>query len=676
MDFPGPNDPRGIQGGWRGKEAPQAVDGSTAEEPRSRDDRCAETERTLQALLQAAPLAIGTVDLDGTVRIWNPAAERMFGWRAQDVAGRRLGDLFGGAAGCFEPLLVRAREGRVVEFLEIAGTRRDGTPLVAAFSTAPLRRADGSVEGMLWIAADETDRHRAEEALRQSNAAFEALINASPLAIVTFDADGIITMWNPAAERMFGWTASEAVGRFHPIVPDEAREEFRAFREIALRGGTLAGVEVRRRRKDGSPIDIRFFTAPLRGPDGTVTSIMSIIVDVTEQKATEEALRRTEERFLQAQKMEAVGRLAGGVAHDFNNLLMAITGHCELLQAQLAEDDPLRGELEEIRRAGERAASLTRQLLAFSRRQVVDFRVVDLNEIVAATEKMLRRLIGEDVEIVTSLGEGVGRIKADPGQVEQVIMNLAVNARDAMPRGGTLSIATAEVVLEPAEAERIPGAAPGRYARLAVADTGCGMDETVRSHLFEPFFTTKEHGTGLGLATVYGIVQQLGGFVRVETAPGRGTTFEIFFPWAGAQGARSEAAEEPLRPAAGAETVLVAEDEDLVRDLVCEILRRSGYAVLEARDGHEALAVAERHRGPIHLLLTDVVMPRMSGSDLARRLASRRPEMRVLYMSGYTDDETLRRGVLAGGKAFLQKPFRAAVLAARVREVLDAPHGS
>jgi PAS domain S-box-containing protein len=521
----------------------------------------------------------------------------------------------------------------------------------------------------------EEERMRTEEARRKSNETLEALVKASPLAIVTFDSRGIIRRWNPAAERMFGWSAEEAVGKPHPIVPEDKQEEFRAFREIALRGKAFTGLEMRRRRKDGSPVDISVSTAPLYDAGGTVESIMSIITDITERKRTEEALQQSEAQLRHAQKMEAVGRLAGGIAHDFNNLLTAVTGYSELLLERIGDGDPMHREVEEIRRAGVRAAALTRQLLAFSRRQVIRARVLDINGLVSDLEKMLQRLIGEDIELVTRLDDEAGRVKADPGQIEQVIMNLAVNARDAMSDGGRITIETAAANLDEAGARRVGAAAPGAYAMLAVRDAGCGIPEEIRPHLFEPFFTTKEKGTGLGLATVYGIVRQSGGCIRVDSAPGRGASFEIYLPRV------QEKAELPVKsreaefPAKGVETVLVVEDEEMVRELVCEVLRKNGYSVLEARHGEEALRISEGHRGPIHLLVTDVVMPRMRGNDLAERIAPLRPETKVLYMSGYTDNAELYGRPGETNYTFLQKPFRPATLSRVVRTVLDSGPG-
>ena len=385
--------------------------------------------------------------------------------------------------------------------------------------------------------------------------------------------------------------------------------------------------------------------------------------------------RRLEEQLMQSQKMEGIGRLAGGVAHDFNNLLTAILGYAELMESQLEDDEGLRSELREIRLAGERAAALTRQLLAFSRRQVLQPRILDLNIVVASVEKMLARLIGEDVRLVTRLEPALGNVKADPGQLEQVLMNLAVNARDAMPEGGTLTFETANAVLDVDFAAVHPGALPGDYVVLVVTDTGTGMTGEVRSHAFEPFFTTKERGkgTGLGLATAYGIVKQSGGYITVDSEAGRGTTFRIYLPRVeGAVVVPGRSASSSLS-SVGTETILLVEDEAGVRRLSLTVLRTQGYVVLEAASGDIALEVARSETGPIHLVVTDVVMPGMSGRELWDRLRVLRPDSRVLFMSGYTDDVIARHGVLEPGIAFLQKPFTPLGLAQKVREVLDAP---
>ncbi|MHB8940358.1 MAG: hybrid sensor histidine kinase/response regulator [Desulfobacteria bacterium] len=494
------------------------------------------------------------------------------------------------------------------------------------------------------------------------------LIESSPLAIVTFDPEGIVTMWNPAAERIFGWSENEALGARLPFVPAEKQEEFLALRRRALLGEVFTEPELHRRRADGSPIVVSVSTSPLRRPDGTIYGIMSILTDITYVRRMEEQLRRS-------QKMEAVGRLAGGVAHDFNNLLTAISGYSGLLLHRLPEYSTLRRDVEEIRKAGDRAAQLTRQLLAFSRRQVLQPKVLDLNAVVKNMGRMLRRLTGEDIELSTDLSPSLSRVKADPGQIEQVIVNLAVNARDAMPGGGRITIATADAELSPAYAAAHPEVRPGPHVLLSVADTGHGMSDETQAHLFEPFFTTKERGkgTGLGLATVYGIVQQSGGHIRVNSAADRGSTFLIYLPRVEAPEDGAQVADRPLlpHPSPGTETLLLAEDEEVVRGLAREILSGNGYKVLEAGNGREALLLSEAHRGEIHLLLTDVAMPKMSGRELTERIRLQRPDLRILYMSGYTDDVILRQGVIEDGIPFLQKPFTPEALARKVREVLD-----
>ena len=379
--------------------------------------------------------------------------------------------------------------------------------------------------------------------------------------------------------------------------------------------------------------------------------------------------------------MEAIGQLAGGVAHDFNNLLTVINGYARLLELHTPPEDSRRSKIEEIHRAGERAANLTRQLLAFGRKQVFQTRVVQLGDVLRGMEEMLRRLIGEDIRLAWTLGREVPQVKADPGQVEQVIMNLVVNARDAMPGGGTISIEVSSAELDESYAAAHAEVRPGAYALVAVSDTGTGIPADIQSHIFEPFFTTKEvgKGTGLGLATVYGIVKQSGGHVSFYTEDGMGTTSKVYLP-AATEVPRTERGAESgaVARAGGAETILLVEDEDGVRGLVRQVLKRKGYSVLEARDGGEALLTCEHFHEPIHLLLTDVVLAHMSGRELAERLGPQRPEMRVLYMSGYTDDAIVQHGVLAQETAFLQKPFTTDALARKVRDVLDggnAPRG-
>jgi signal transduction histidine kinase/ActR/RegA family two-component response regulator len=419
------------------------------------------------------------------------------------------------------------------------------------------------------------------------------------------------------------------------------------------------------RKKDGTVYSEDATISPVRDADGTITSYVAVKRDLT-------AALALEARFLQAQKMEAIGRLAGGVAHDFNNVLSVILSHAELIADDLEPDAPLRADIEEIRTAAVRATELTRQLLAFSRQQVLEAKVLDLGQTVAGTERMLRRMLGADVELTVLSASGLWGVKADPGQIEQILMNLAVNARDAMPRGGRLTIETTNVRLDEDDAS-VPGEVrAGQFVMLSVSDTGIGMDSATLARVFEPFFTTKElgKGTGLGLATVFGIVRQSGGHISAHSEPGKGATFKVYFPRvSGSADVRSSQrpAPEALR---GTETILLVEDDNQVRAVARGILRRNGYVVLEAQNGGEALLICEQHGSEIHLLLTDVVLPRMSGPQLAERLASLRPEMKVLFMSGHTSDAVSQHGVLDSAAAYLQKPLTPTSLTTKVRAVL------
>jgi PAS domain S-box-containing protein len=446
--------------------------------------------------------------------------------------------------------------------------------------------------------------------------------------------------------------------------PEDRAAGARHIAELLHEGRLVS--EYRFRHQNGQYRWIHDEKRLLRGPDNQPTECVGSWFDITERK-------QLEEQFRQAQKMEAVGRLAGGVAHDFNNALTAIIGFSDVALGSLLHGDPLREIIDQVKKAGERASHLTRQLLTFSRKQVVVPVVLDLNAVLAEMQKMLGRLLGEDIDLAIVPGANLWHVTADAGQVEQVIMNLAVNARDAMPAGGRITIQTHNAELDREYSRTHPQVAPGDYVLLAVTDTGCGMDAATKARIFEPFFTTKgpERGTGLGLATVYGIIKQSGGHIDVSSEPGLGTSFKIYLPRERQVPRSSRSMPGPNIMATGNETVLLAEDEDGVRALSRIILQKQGYKVLEARHGGEALFVGEQHAGPIDLLIADLVMPHMNGHQLAERLASTRPNMKVLFMSGYTDDAVVRHGVLEPGLPFLQKPFTPSGLAQKVREVLD-----
>jgi two-component system cell cycle sensor histidine kinase/response regulator CckA len=519
-------------------------------------------------------------------------------------------------------------------------------------------------------AADERRRGReAEQLLRVSEEQYRRLVEEIPgfFFMARFqDGRASASFVSPQVERMVGYTPGEWLSdpelswsRVH------ADDRVRVARELerCIREGNQVDFEHRFLHRDGRTVWVRVGVKPEGSGRG---DLRGIVTDITERK-------RMEEQFLQAQKMEAVGRLAGGVAHDFNNLLTVINGYSELLLGSLPPGAPARADLEEIFNAGKRAASLTRQLLAFSRKQVTQPASVDLNVLVSSLRKMLERLVGEDVKIAFAPGADLDLVMADPGQIEQVIVNLVVNARDAMPRGGKIAIETGNALLDEAYAALHPDMNPGAHVRLTVADAGVGMTDEVKAHLFEPFFTTKEKGkgTGLGLSTVHGIVKHAGGAIEVESEVGRGTRFRIYIPRAGS-GGQVVAPVPPVRNSKGTETILVAEDQETVRRLAKVVLEAAGYRVLMAADGTEALRLAESHEGPIHLLLTDMVMRSMSGAELAKLVRREHPETRVLFISGYAERGLEEIGAAA---AFLQKPFTLEGLRGKVREVLDAPAG-
>jgi two-component system, cell cycle sensor histidine kinase and response regulator CckA len=627
-----------------------------------------DNERRFRALVENSADGFALVAADGTYVYSSPASNGVLGYTPNELGGRNVFELIHSAE------LKRARE----MFTQLL--REPGRVLAGHFRFHHKNRswrwvqvvgknllADPSVRAVVINYRDVTESKRADDELAASEERFRKAFNASPEPItISRWPEGRYVDCNESFLRITGYCREEVIGhtdnevRFWPKSEDRARcmrfleEDARAI-ELEVIFGTKSGEE-----RTG------LFSAELIEIRGE-QCVLAVMKDVTERRSLEEQLRLS-------QKMEAVGQLAGGVAHDFNNLLTVILGYGSLLLKDLAPEDSRRAPLEGIKQAADRAAVLTQQLLAFSRRQVLAPRLLDLNAVVADMDKMLRRLIGEHIELSTVLAPELGLVKADPGQIEQVVMNLVVNARDAMLTGGKLTIETAHVELDEACARRRIVATPGPYVMLAVSDTGHGMDEDTRARVFEPFFTTKEKGkgTGLGLAVVYGIVKQSGGSVWVYSEPGIGTTFKAYLPKVETAAQKPEATTANKRSRRGTETVLLVENEAAVRSLLRDILESNGYVVLEASRGVEALEASQQYGGPIQLLLTDVVMPDIRGRKLADCLKTSRPGAKVLYMSGYTDTAIVQHGLLEPGVAFLQKPFTPEALSRKVREVLDA----
>jgi two-component system cell cycle sensor histidine kinase/response regulator CckA len=745
----------------------------------------------LAAIVESSQDAIYGGDLEGNLSSWNKGAELMYGYTAEEAIGKHVSFLVPPGRHDELPLFTeKLKNGPRTHTYETVRVAKDGRLLDVSVSISAVLDSAGNRIGVSAIARDITAQKRAEEALRKAN---ETSVYASPIPIIAADARRLITVWNPAAEKLLGWSEEDMIGKPNPSIPPEEEAGTDALHKRLLAGETITGVEVLRRKWDGSLVSVSLSAAPLWDEDHRVKGIIGFLTDITDRKRAEEALRKAEEKYRgifenavegiyqttpdgryiaanpalarmlgfdspeelvsarndvrnqeyvnpelrnafvrsieqhdvvhnfeyqvyrkdgkiiwvsesahtvrnvvgqiqhfegtvqditerreleqqlrQMQKIEAIGRLAGGVAHDFNNILMAISSYSELLARKLPKDDPSQRYAEEILRATNRGSSLTQGLLAFSRKQVVSPKIVGLNALIAQQIEMLKRLIPENIELKFVPDHALGQVRIDVSQMEQVVMNLVINARDAMPNGGEIIIETSNAGLDHGGREPQSAPKPGRFVMLAVSDNGCGMDEETKAHIFEPFFTTKEQGkgTGLGLATVSGIVDQNSGSIFVHSEPGHGTTFKIYLPHVGTEAQSEETSTTCSADCSGDETILLVEDQEAVRESAAEYLTGNGYSVLKASRGLEALDIAQQRKGPIHLLLTDVIMPQMSGRELSERVTSIHPETKVIFMSGYSNNLLSDQQVLHPQHELLQKPFRLEALGQRIRKTL------
>lgn len=637
-------------------------------------ERSGKVEKRYQDLYENAPIAFFSVSPhDGSILRWNRAALELLGYDSEAMGRIKVFDLYAETPDGLskaQKMFRRFQRGESIRDVELQMRHRDGYPIWISLSVEPVRNEEGAVTESRSVVVDISGRKRAEQAAQEARDYAESIVNTVRRPLVVLDSRLRVVSANRSFYETFKVKLEETVGRhFYDLGNKEWNiPELRTLlEEILPKNTTLDGFEVEQDFEHiGRRVMILNARCIYKAADKTELILLAI-EDVTDR-------RSLEAQFLQAQKMETVGRLAGGVAHDFNNMLTSIAGYADLAMMQLLHSDPLRPDLEEIVRSCERAAGLTRQLLAFSRRQIMEVKVVDLNDILLDMDKMLRRLLGEDIELVTLPGEDLGPVEVDPGQIGQVIANLAINARDAMPGGGKLTIETTNITLDKEYARTHMGVSPGDYVMLAVSDTGVGMNREVKSHLFEPFFTTKERGkgTGLGLATCYGIVKQSRGYIWVYSEPEKGTTVKIYLPRVEGTAEALPKRIEPKHLPRGSETVLLVEDERSVREVCARMLREQGYTVLEAATGEHALRqVHEYTPKGIDLLVTDIVMPHMGGKELADRIRTEYPEIRVLFMSGYTDNAIVHHGVVDRDVAFLQKPFSRAGLARKVRELLE-----
>ncbi len=640
--------------------------------------RASERSRRLSAIVESSDDIIIGGMLDGTIASWNRGAERAYGYSAEEVLGKPVSILCPPERkGEVEALTERIKQGEMIEHFDTVRVRKDGKRIDVSISVSPVKDEAGRIIGIAAIGRDITERKRRDREERERLRLHQSTLATVPSAILVLDAGLRVVMANRSCADVLGLPPAEVAGELladllpASLLAHESLQE--QVQAIATAGGAAEafGVRYSASGRDEKFLDIRVHgircpEAELAAAEEGHPSVLMVLTDVTEQ-------RRLQEQLRQAAKVEAIGKLAGGVAHDFNNMLTGISGYTEFALSEVDPQSKAHDDLLQVRKLARRAAGLTQQLLAFSRKQTLELAPTHLNKLIENVINMLKRLIGEDIELCFAPAPSLGIVRVDRGQIDQILMNLAVNARDAMPQGGKLTIETANVVLDEAYAKAHVGVKPGAYVMCAVADSGCGMDPETQAQIFDPFFTTKEvgRGTGLGLSTVYGIVKQHGGNIWVYSEPGQGTTFKIYLPRVDSDAKGRSCEPDPQEAPKGSETILVVEDESVVRDIASRVLRGQGYTVFVAASPNEAEEVFAQHADEIDLVLTDVVMPQRSGRKLHERLAAMRDSIKVLYMSGYTDNAIVHHGVLDPGTAFIQKPFNAAALARKIRSVLD-----
>lgn len=632
--------------------------------------RSEETSRRYASLLEQTHEGVVISALDGTIVDWNKGAEEIFGYRAEEIVGRDTSVLEPperkGEIATFRKELLAGKDSMSYETIR---RRKDGSLMHAEITFSVIRDGTGKVAAFPAIIRDITERKKAEAV----GAQLGAILQQTTDAVVGTDLDGNIFSWNRGAEALFGYAMEEVAGKpANLLAPEDRKHEAQELRTIVLAGENISNFETVRVRKGGQALDVSVSMSPIRDTMGKMIGVSSIHRDITERKKADESLRQHEEQLRQIEKMNAIGRLAGGVAHDFNNLLSVIGGNAEFLKSNLDAKDPSQDEVMEIQKAVQRGADLAKQLLVFGQKQVSQPQPVNLNDVSADMKKMLKRLLDANVELAIIQDRDLRPILADPGQVQQIILNLVINARDAMPQGGNLILETRQVPAARLEIEERPTLPVGDYVRFAVTDTGTGMSPEVQRHIFEPFFTTKAgKGTGLGLATVYTLTRKWSGHIFVHSSPGIGTTFTLYFPaMVSVEGFEEKPKQKTLIPL-GSETILLAEDEDQLRRVLVRSLERYGYKVLSAANGLEAVKLAWDHKEPIHMLLTDTIMPKMNGKELMVELKKTRPKVKVIFISGYTKEVLSQQGILESGIHLIQKPFELEDLVQSVRQVLD-----